>query len=792
MRLSELWLRDWVNPELNREDLCESLTMAGLEVEEILPVAEKFSGVVVAKVLRVEKHPTADRLQVCEVDTGGPEALTIVCGANNVKVGMKTAAALEGAVLANQMKIKASKLRGVLSHGMLCSSVELGLAEESEGLIILSADAPVGQAVWDYLDLTDHVIDVSITPNRGDCLSILGLAQDVSAITRTKARILSIASIDANISDSLPVVINASEECPHYVGRVIRNITADAMTPVWMQERLRRAGVRRISPVVDVMNYVMLELGQPMHAFDLAKIDNGIQVRMAKAHENLELLDGQTITLDSNTLVIADDKKPLAVAGVMGGMKSAVTLLTHDIFLESAFFQPECISRTSRYYKLNSESSYRFERGVDPDLQVRAIERATQLIIEIAGGQPGPVIDVAKEKYLPLKKEIVLRSKRIEKILGLSIADQEIENILQLLGFKTEKNPEGWKVTVPARRFDITVEIDLIEEVIRIYGYDKVPQRLSVSGMQTAPRSEKKIHLSAIRHVLCNMGYQEIVAYSFIEKKIQQMFDPELTPKELLNPITADMSVMRTSLWPGLINTLLYNQNRQHARARIFETGLRFIVKNDSLVQEGVLSGLVCGNAFPEQWGIPARSVDFFDVKGDVDNILKLTLDKESYEYKAGQHAALHPKQTADIYRNGEYLGTIGVLHPAIAQKLGITDKVVMFELLLDRLENAKLPHFKETSKFPLNRRDMAILVDEAIPASLIQDTIISVAGELLQDVHIFDVYQGKGIKEGYKSVALSLTLQHASRTLVDEEVAAVIERVIVTLKEKFAAELRG
>lgn len=792
MRLSELWLRDWVNPELSREDLCENLTMAGLEVEEVSPVAEKFSGVVVANVLRIEKHPEADRLQVCEVDTGGPEPLTIVCGANNVKVGMKTAAALEGAILANNLKIKSSKLRGVLSHGMLCSAKELGLTEEGEGLIVLPADAPVGKAVWDYLDLTDHIIDVSITPNRGDCLSILGLAQDVSAITRTKARIPTISMIEAKITDTLPVMIHAAEECPHYVGRVIRQVTADATTPVWMQERLRRAGVRCISPVVDVMNYVMLELGQPMHAFDLAKINGGIDIRLAKKDEALELLDGQILHLNSETLVIADNKKPLAIAGVMGGMESAVTLLTKDIFLESAFFQPVCISKCSRHYKLNSESSYRFERGVDPDLQVRAIERATQLILEIAGGQPGPVIDTVKEKYLPHKKEINLRAARIQKILGLSINNDEIEKILQSLGFIVAKQADGWKVIVPARRFDITTEIDLIEEVIRIYGYNKVPERLSISGMQTAPRSEKKLHLSLIREVLCHMGYQEIVAYSFIDKKMQQLFDPAITPKELLNPITAEMSVMRTSLWPGLMTTLLYNQNRQQNRVRIFESGLRFIIKNGSLEQQNVLSGLVCGSVFPEQWGIPTKNADFFDVKGDIENILKLTFDRNSFEFKVGQHSALHPKQTADIYRNGDYLGTIGVLHPAIAQKLGITDKIVLFEVLLDSLETAKLPHFKETSKFPEIRRDMAILVDQTVPASLIQDTISDVAGELLQDVHVFDVYQGKGVTEGHKSVALSLTLQHSSRTLVDEEVAALVERIIVTLKEKFAAELRG
>ncbi len=792
MRLSELWLREWVNPELSREDLCENLTMAGLEIEAVLPVAEKFSGVVIAEVVRVEKHPEADRLQVCEVNTGGPESLTIVCGAKNVKAGMKTAAALDGALLANKMKIKASKLRGVLSHGMLCSATELGLAEDSEGLIILPVDAPIGKDLWDYLDLTDHIIEVSITPNRGDCLSILGLAQDVSAITRTEARIPTISAIDATISDVLSVSLEVPEQCPHYVGRVIRNVIADAATPIWMQERLRRAGLRCITPIVDVMNYVMLELGQPMHAFDLEKISGGIEVRMAKEDESLELLDGQTVKLDSKTVVIADKKNPLAIAGVMGGMESGVTLLTKDIFLESAFFQPVCISQMSRQYKLNSDSSYRFERGVDPELQVRAIERATQLILAIAGGQPGPIIEVADKQYIPQKKEITLRSKRISQLLGFTINNSEIESILKLLGFSTEKNHEGWTVIVPARRFDITAEIDLIEELVRIYGYDKVAPSSSISAMQMNPCSEKKIHLSTLRHALCDMGYQEIVAYSFIDKKIQKLFDPDLAPKELLNPITAEMSVMRTSLWPGLINTLLYNQNRQQNRARIFETGLRYIVTNESLAQQHVLSGLVSGSVFPEQWGVVSRDADFFDVKGDVERILKLSFDQDSFEFKIGSHPALHPSQTADIFRHGEHVGTLGVLHPSMAQTLGVSGKVILFEILTDKLECAKLPQFKEISKFPEIRRDIAILVNQAVPASLIQDTITCVAGELLQAVNIFDIYQGKGITEGHKSVALSLTLQHSSRTLVDEEVAALMERVIVTLKETFAAELRG
>ena len=792
MKLSELWLREWINPALSREDLCEQLTMAGLEIEEVVPVAEKFSGIVVAKVLRVGKHPEADRLHVCEVDTGGAEPLTIVCGAKDVKAGLITAAALEGAVLAQNMKIKASKLRGVLSHGMLCTPHELGLAEESDQLIVLPADAPIGANVWEYLDLTDHVMDVSITPNRGDCLSVFGLAQDIAAMTQTEMNVPPFSTVTPKISDTRKVHLQAAEACPHYVGRVIRHVTADAITPVWMQERLRRGGIRCISPIVDVMNYVMLELGQPMHAFDLTKLAGNIVVRQATAGEQLELLDGQTVQLDPQTVVIADEHNPLAIAGVMGGMASGVTLLTKDIFLESAFFQPVSISRASRHYKLNSESSYRFERGVDPALQVRALERATQLILDIAGGEAGPTIDVSEKKYLPQAKEINLRSARVSQILGLTIPHQDIENILRCLGFGVEKNTNGWKVSVPARRFDVTVEIDLIEEIARIYGYNKIPQHLPVARMQMHSLPEKKLSVSMMSRALCDKGYQEIVAYSFIDKKIQQLLDPAQTPKELLNPITAEMSVMRTSLWPGLLNTLLYNQNRQQNRMKMFETGLRFITVDDMLQQQNVLSGLIAGDILPLQWGAAPREVDFFDLKGDIETLLKLTHDQAMFEFRPSQHPALHPGQTADIYRNGEYVGTLGMLHPEVAQKLDTQGKVGLFEFLLAPLEDAVLPRFREISRFPEIRRDIAILVDQSIPATSIQDTIKTVAGELLQDIVIFDVYQGKGVIEGRKSVALSLTLQHSSRTLVDDEIAAFMERIIITLKDRFAAELRG
>lgn len=792
MKISETWLREWMNPQLTRDELSERLTMAGLEIEGITAVANYFSRVVVAAVLEVVPHPEAKRLRVCRVDVGGAEPLTIVCGAPNVMAGMKTAAALEGAVLPGDIHIQPTPLRGIISHGMLCSARELGLSDEQAGLIVLPNNAPVGQPVWDYLHLADQVMEISITPNRGDCLSVAGLAQDMAALTQTDLTPPHFTAPPVKIADVLPVSLQAAAECPRYVGRIIRNITADAATPIWMQERLRRSGIRHISPVVDVMNYVMLELGQPMHVFDLDKLADEIQVRLSVPNERLELLDGQTITLQPGTLVIADCQKPLAIAGVMGGMESAATLLTQHVFLESAFFQPETIAKMGRHYKLSSESSYRFERGVDPTLQVRALERATELILAIAGGEAGPVIEQIAESFLPQAKQINLRSTRVAQILGITLDNQQIERILQSLGFTLTPNTQGWQVSVPARRFDITLEIDLIEEIGRVHGYEHIPLHQPFASLQIQPRAETDIPLATIRNSLCELGYREVVTYSFVDKKLQNLFDPTSAPKELVNPISAEMAVMRTSLWPGLIETYRYNQNRQQERVRIFESGLRFLSEKDRLTQQPVLAGLISGSALPEQWGMPTRPIDFFDLKGDLEAIFNLTLSKNEIEFKPASHPALHPHQTAEIFRAGEYLGILGILHPAVARDLDINGPIALFEIQLDGLKTAKLPHFVEISKFPEIRRDLAILVQQSIPVTLIQDTITYVAGEWLQSVTVFDVYQGKGIEKDQKSIALALILQHASRTLVDEEVANLMERVIFALKERFAAELRG
>jgi phenylalanyl-tRNA synthetase beta chain len=791
MKLSEQWLREWANPALSREEWRTKLTMAGLEVESFEPVAQAFSQVVIGEVIHVEKHPEADRLKVCQVNVGQPELLTIVCGAANVSAGMKVAAALVGAVLPN-MKITRSKLRGVVSNGMLCSDAELSLAEESNGIMALPQDAPVGLEVWEYLNLSDYVMDINITPNRGDCLSVLGMAIETAAITGCPLTRPSLTVIKPVIKDTLPIRIEAPAACPRYVGRVVRDVKTDAVTPIWLQERLRRSGIRSISPIVDVMNYVMMELGQPMHAFDLQKITGGICVRMGSPAEEIMTLDGQTIQLDHDILTIADDNGPIAMAGVMGGLDSGVTSNTTDIFLESAFFTVNTIAQAVRRYKLTSESSYRFERGIDSTLQVWAIERATELLLSLTGGKPGPVIDIVHEEYLPKQRTISLRSARAAQLLGIKIGEDEIEAILQRLGCSLNKNAEGWLVTVPLRRTDMTLEVDLIEEIIRLHGYDRLPSQPAYAALRMNPCLETKLDLIILRRTLCDLGYHEVITYSFIDKKLQHLFDPHNPPKELINPIASDMNVMRTTLWPGLVNTLLYNQNRQQQRVRLFETGLQFNSQEGALNQQRVISGLVSGPAFAEQWGLPARPSDFFDVKGDLQNIFKLTKDEQSFTFQSCSHPALHPGQSTAIYRGDQYIGVMGALHPEIIHRLDISQKVVVFEILFDMLEKVCMPCYTEISKCPEIRRDLAIFVDQTVPVQQIQDTIIEVGGDLLRNVTVFDVYQGKEVAPHRKSIALALTLQHASRTLIDEEVVDVFGRIVEVLKQKFAAELRG
>jgi len=792
MKLSESWLREWVNPRLTHEELCHTLTMAGLEVEELVPAAEYFTGIVIGEVLTVEKHPEADRLHVCEVDIGEPDTLKIVCGASNVKAGMKVPVARVNAILPDKTIIKLTPIRGITSQGMLCSARELGLAEESQGLWEFPHDAPIGQDIRVYLNLDDYVIDISITPNRGDCLSVRGMAREIAALTGSPLNEVTFKKPVPSTEERLPIAIEAKSACPHYVGRVIHGVKADAPTPTWLKERLRRSGIRSISPIVDVTNYVMLELGQPMHAFDLDTIKQGIVVRQSRSGEKIALLDGSEKDLDSETLIIADHERPLAIAGVMGGMDSSVTLLTRSILLESAYFSPQVIARQRQYYNLNSDSAYRFERGVDPAIQQEAIERATQLILEIAGGNAGPLINEMSKAYLPKERMITLAPEKIARVLGITISEKEIENIFNLLSFTWKREKENWLVHVPSYRFDLSIPEDLIEEVARLYGYDNIPTHTMKTELRVISAAENTPDSHELRQALSDQGFHEIISYSFVEKRLQALLDPQETPREIANPITADMTVMRTNLWPGLVSAFLYNKSRQQHRVRLFELGTCFVTRGKEILQQPRLGGLLAGFACPEQWGEPARAADFYDLKGHIENLLSLCYPHAEVTFTSETHPALHPGQTAGIYYQEQQIGIMGAFHPSVLQALDVSESVFVFELDLNLLNKPVLSRFHEISKYPEIRRDLAILVNQTIPSKDIQDTIKGVAGDWLKDVFIFDVYQGKGIPPGLKSIALALILQHSTRTLVDDEVSALMERVIMALKGQLGAELRS
>lgn len=790
MKFSEHWLREWVSPPLSATELAGQLTLAGLEVESVTPAAPVSAGVVVGEVLRVAPHPQATQLQVCEVDIGTGTPLNIVCGAANVRAGMRVPTAMVGAELPGGKTITQAKLRGVDSHGMLCSAVELGLAETSAGLLELPPDTRVGEDVYLYLRLDDASIDVSVTPNRGDCLSVAGIAREVAALNQLSPHAPAIHEIKATVPDHIEVVIAAPADCPRYAGRVLRGIDRAATTPLWLRERLRRSGMRSISAVVDVTNYVMLELGQPMHAFDLARLRGNIHVRRALASEAITLLDGQRITLNADTLVIADDAQPQAIAGIMGGIDAAINASSDTLFLESAYFAPQAVAGRARAYGLRTESSQRFERGVAPTLQRLAMERATALLLEIVGGEAGPVVEVSAAAHLPRHAPITLRAQRLQRVLGLTLPAQQITGLLTRLGMQVSDEPNGWQVTPPPHRFDVAIEADLIEEVARLHGYQRLPAHTPRVSLAITPEPETRVSLARLCALLVDRGYQEVVTYSFVEPGLQQLLDPAATPLALANPISAEMSVMRTTLWCGLLATLRYNQNRQQTRQRLFESGLRFTLQNNEIKQKISIAGILTGNPCPEQWALPQQGADFYDLKGDVEALLALGGHGDCH-FEAAPHPALHPGQSARILRQGEVLGWAGALHPALARTLGLDQTAYIFELDLDLLEQSRLPAFREISKFPAIRRDIAIVVEEGVSAARVLACVTQAASEFLRDLQLFDVYRGKGVDSGRKSIALGLTLQAPSRTLTDEDVAGIIERVVSTLKQQFGATLR-
>lgn len=795
MIFSEQWLREWVNPPLTTQNLMDQLTMAGLEVEGCEEVAAGFSGVIVAEVQSVAPHPDADKLRVCQV-SDGQSIFQIVCGASNVREGLRVPLATVGAVLKSKsgessMTIKKARLRGVESNGMLCSAEELGMAESADGLLELPSDAPVGQDIREYLQLDDVSLELDLTPNRGDCLGIIGIAREIAVLNSLDVKQPQFADVPAAVSDCFPVTIHAKSQCPRYLGRLVKGIDPGACTPLWLSERLRRSGLRSIDPVVDVTNYVLLELGQPMHAFDLNELSSGVDVRLAHQGEKLVLLDGKEVTLDSDVLVIADSARVLAMAGIMGGQSSGVNSQTRDVFLECAFFSPLAIAGRARRYGLHTDASHRYERGVDFEIQRLAMERATALLVEIAGGQPGPVIEAIGE--LPTAPGIVLELSKVERMLGLQIDAMRIRDILERLGMKVfAADTRHLEVLVPAFRFDISLDVDLIEEIARVYGYNNLPKTRTLSPMALGSCTELRSDLGRVKDRLATLGYQEVITYSFVEPGLQSKINPGDEGIPLQNPISADMSVMRTSLWPGLLNTLKHNTNRQQERVRIFECGQIFLRRSETTEQPSRIGGLVYGNLFPELWCHENKAPDFFDVKGDIEAVLDLSGGAGSVSFVPSRHPALHPGQCAALLIGGREIGILGALSPQIQRDLDINKSVYLFEIDIDSMLVSAVPKMRELSRFPEVGRDIAVLIDKEVSGEKIEQAIRGVAGPLLVDLRIFDVYQGDAIEKSKKSVALGLTLQHPSRTLGDEDINGIINNCVKELHAKFNAKLRN
>lgn len=790
MQFSEQRLRALVNPAVDTAALAHQLTMAGLEVDAIVPVAPAFNGVVIGEILSAEQHPNADKLRVTLVNIGAEQPLQIVCGASNARPGIRIPVATVGAVLPGEFRIKDAKLRGVDSFGMLCAEQELGLAESSDGLWELPADAPIGQDIRQYLQLDDHLIELGLTPNRGDCLSIHGLARETAAVFGLDYTPSPIAAVPASHDRCMSISINAPAACPRYVSRVVDGIDNTQTSPLWLVEALRRSGVRSLGPVVDVTNFVMLELGQPMHAFDRAQLAGGLTVRQAQAGEALTLLDGQSISLREQTVVIADEQQALALAGIMGGQSSAVSAATKSMVLEAAFFQPLALAGEARRYGLHTDSSHRFERGVDFELPRLAIERATALLLELVGGAAGPVIDVSDVAQLPKREAIVLRAQRIAQVLGFALVDADVVAYLGRLGCSVTAAEQGWQVVPPSHRFDLTIEVDLIEELARLYGYNRLPVTAPMAPVRLLPQPESQTSLRRLKRALVDMGYQEAITFSFIEAGLQQQFDPGIHPWALANPLSAELAVMRTSLWPGLAMAVLHNQSRQQSRVRLFEAGLRFTPTADGLEQVPMLAGIVSGDAFSASWNNPKNPLDFFDVKGNIEALLQLC--GIHGEFSACAHPVLHPGQSAAICVNGNRIGCMGALHPSVIEALGLTGPVYVFELVQSALVHGSLPKFKPMSRFPAVSRDLALVVPDTVSAADVLAVVRQQAGDVLRDLSVFDVYRGQGVAENHYSLALSLTWQDTERTLQDAEIQALVDTILHSASATCGAILRS
>ncbi|MBT8096162.1 MAG: phenylalanine--tRNA ligase subunit beta [Woeseia sp.] len=791
MKFAESWLREWVNPDLDAAAIGVALTMAGHELDGLVVEGAGLDGVVVAEVLSAEPHPDADRLRVCQVSSGKGDPVQIVCGAPNARAGMKAALASPGTKLPNGLKLKKAKIRGVESHGMLCSATELGLGDESDGIIELPQDAPVGETLAGFLGLPDAVFDVDLTPNRGDCFSVLGIARDLSAQTATSLSGPDFSAVEAAIKDTQAVDLIEPDVCPRFAGRVIRGIDPAAQTPLWLTERLRRSGIRAIHPVVDITNYVMLELGQPLHAYDCAKLDGTIRPRLAKTGEKLTLLDERDIALNPDTVVITDDSGAIGMAGIMGGLSTAVTDATRDVFFEAAFWPQEVMAGRARSYGMHTDASLRFERGVDPELPPRAIERATQLLLEIAGGKAGPAEDHVHEELLPRREPVALRRERLHKLLGVTIADDTVTRNLQGLQFDVDVTDDGWRATPPSFRFDIVIEEDLVEEVARVYGYDQIDENTAVSETPLEPVAENEIPVNRIAEILLGRDFQEVITWSFVDAESDQALTGVKSPLVLSNPISTDLSVMRGTLWTGLLHAARSNLARQQERVRLFEIGKSYHGSLDEPREVLRVSAIVVGSALPEQWGTKTQAADFFDLKGDLEALIGITGDAADFEFVATENVALQPGQAAAILRGGKQLGLIGKLHPAVARKLDFKKDAFLFELDADEFLQTSLPAAEAVSRFPAIRRDLAIVVGEAVSVAQIRAAVEEAAPGLVREVTVFDVYRGAGIEAGLKSIAFGLILQETSRTLTDADADAATHAAIKKLQQKYGAELR-
>jgi phenylalanyl-tRNA synthetase beta chain len=791
MKFAVSWLEEWVDPRMSAGDLAHRITMAGLEVDSIEADGQGLEGIVIGEVLEAAQHPDADRLSVCKVSTGDGVAVDVVCGAPNVRAGLRSPLAVPGSTLPDGTRLRRSKIRGVVSNGMLCSAIELGLGSESDGILELPDDAPVGAALIEYLGLPDTVVDVDITPNRGDCFSVLGIARDVAALTRRPLEGPAMHVLDAATDTVYPVERPVPEACPRFAHRVVEGIDPQARSPLWMTERLRKSGLRAIHPVVDVTNYVMLELGQPLHAYDMDKLRGPIRPRFARPGETVTLLDERQVELREDTVVISDDSGVIGMAGIMGGLSTMVTAQTTNVFFEAAFWPQDVMAGRARSYAMHTDASMRFERGVDPAGQARAVERAVELLVMIAGGKPGRLVDDYDDQHLPTRDALMLTRRRLDQVLGAEIPDARVTEILASLGLETEVLDGAWNVIPPSYRFDIAIEDDLVEEVARIYGYDRIPEATATANMPLGPVSEASVDLDLVANALVARDYFEVITYSFVDAEADNAVSGESNELVLSNPISSEMSVMRSSLWTGMLEVAAKNAARQQDRVRIFEVGKTYHGSLQKPVEVVRVGALAQGGVVSQQWGATARTLDFFDLKADVEALLSMTGEADVFSFHAADHPALQPGQSACVHRGEQVVGVLGKIHPSLAKRFDLRQDVFVFELDAARAFAAGIPVAQPISRYPSVRRDIAILVREEVRSAELVEAVYAASPELVRDVTVFDVYHGSAIEAGLKSVALGLILQETSRTLTDEDADSVVSAAVRKLKQDFNADLR-